>query len=306
MLDQYNRNIHYMRLSITDRCNYRCSYCKSFTPLEHKDILSYEEILKICTYAISLGIDTFKVTGGEPCARLDYLSFIQRLKSLEGCKKVTITTNGYLLEKEDLDTLKEADIDGINVSIDTLDPEHYRLLTQVDGIEKVISNVLYARKIGLYIKINCVLLDELSESEILDLIHFGKRHDIPVRFIELMPMKDNKRAHRTKEDVLQLLSNVYKEEKEYGNGPACYYRSDQGLVGFIEPIHGKFCDSCNRIRLTSTGFLKACLFHKDGKNIRKYIDQNLEEVMREVIYHKPQAHDFEKRMVGMSMSEIGG
>lgn len=306
MHDQYKRNIHYMRISITDRCNYRCSYCKSFSPLQHTDILSYEEILKVCQSAIQLGIDTFKVTGGEPCARKGYLSFIKSLKELNGCKEVTLTTNGSLFTKEDLDALQEIHLDGINVSIDSLNPEHYKEITQTSDLETVLENVLYAKKIGLYVKINCVLIDELSDAEILELISFGKENGIPVRLIELMPMKDNKRAHRTKEDVLKLLTNVKKDEHSYGNGPASYYTSEQGLVGFIEPIHGKFCDSCNRIRLTSTGFLKACLFHKDGKNIRENIDVNLEEVMKDIIYHKPKAHDFETRMVGMSMSEIGG
>ena len=124
MYDQYQRNIHYMRISITDRCNFRCMYCKPFHMLHHEDILSYEELLKVCKCAIKLGIDTFKITGGEPCARNGYLSFIQNVKELEGCKKVTLTTNGSLLNKNDLDTLKDIGLDGMNISLDTLDKEN--------------------------------------------------------------------------------------------------------------------------------------------------------------------------------------
>ena len=302
MYDQYNRNIHYMRISITDRCNYRCGYCKGFTPLQHSDICSYEEIINVCKSAISLGIDTFKITGGEPCARKGYISFIQQLKQLDGCKSITMTTNGSLLNKTDLDTLKDL-VDCINVSIDTIDASHYKEITQNDCLDIVCENIQYAKSIGMNIKINCVLIDDLSNDEILNLIQYGTQFSIPVRFIELMPMKDNKRSHRTKEDVLKLLTNVEIDESKYGNGPASYYKSDEGIIGFIEPVHGKFCDSCNRIRLTSTGFVKACLFHKDGRNIK---DGNIDEILKEVIYHKPKAHDFEKKMVGMSMAEIGG
>ena len=304
MKDQYNRNINYMRISITDRCNLCCTYCKGYEQLKHKDILRYEEILDICKVAVSLGIHFFKITGGEPCARKGYLSFIERLKELEGVYGVTLTTNGTLFNKEDIDALKKMKLDGMNISIDTLDREHYKRITGKDCISKVIENVVYAKKIGLYVKINSVLLDELENKEIMELIEFGNQYSIPVRFIELMPMKDEKSSHRNKEYVLSLLEDVEEDICKYGNGPAIYYRCNKGIVGFIEPVHGKFCNQCNRIRLTSAGYLKACLFHTTGRNIRNC--ENLEQVMKDIIVHKPKGHNFENEVVGISMSQIGG
>ena len=304
MYDQYNRKIEYMRISITDRCNLNCIYCKGFDALTHNDILRYEEILDICKVAVQLGIGYFKITGGEPCARKGYLSFIESLKKMDGVHEVTITTNASLLKKEDIDTLKRIGIDGINVSLDTLDKECYKEITGKDCIDLVVHNILYMKSIGLHVKINSVLLDETRDEEFLNLIDFGNLHSIPIRFIERMPMKDDKVSHRTKKDILSLLDNVEIDKNKYGNGPASYYQTNRGTVGFIEPVHGKFCDQCNRIRLTSTGYLKACLFHKDGMNVRNRT--NLEDMMKEIIYNKPQGHDFEKDMAGISMSKIGG
>lgn len=312
MKDHLNRSIDYMRISLTDRCNFQCYYCTdpNSVRVSHNDILRYEEILTICRAAICLGITKFKVTGGEPFSRLDCLSFIKRLKELPGCDQVTLTTNGSF-PTETLDELKVIGIDGINFSLDTLDPDKFARITKSTLYPQVIDNILYAAKLNLPIKINTVLLDELTEQEVLDLISFAGKYEIPLRFIELMPMKENYRGRQTKHDILSLLEKhaiaFYPTKKILGNGPASYYKVNDHYIGFIEPVHGKFCHLCNRVRLTSTGYLKTCLFHPDGIALRPFLSQdNLCEIMKKVIYKKPKHHYFEEQSAHKTMNSIGG
>jgi cyclic pyranopterin phosphate synthase len=306
-----------MRISITDRCHFECSYCKGkdIKPLSHQDILTYEEILNIVKECVDLGIHKFKVTGGEPLIRKNALFFIKSLKAIPGVEEVTITTNGSLLDNSMIDELYQIGINGINFSIDTLNPQHYQEITHSNQLSFVLSNLLYAYQKGIKVKINTVLLDELSHQEILDFINFIKDKKIALRFIELMPMNSKQRGNQNKETLLQFLNeqgyHIKPVDIVLGNGPAVYYQIEgiQGYIGFIEPIHGKFCSSCNRVRLTSTGYLKACLFYLQGCDLRKIIRENqgnLKESIRDTIYHKPKSHDFENESVGISMNKIGG
>lgn len=314
MIDQYDRTIDYMRISITDRCNYRCVYCKpdQFELLSHNDILRYEEILKICKVAIRLGIVNFKVTGGEPCVRKGYLSFLKALKDLKGVRQVTLTTNGALLDHDTLLQLKEIGIDSINFSIDTLSREKYQQICGKDLLEEVCDHLRFGVSIGLKIKINAVAGPLLDIKDIEDLIQFSKDMPISLRFIELMPLGSNKQMNKI-EEVRTYIENHYQIEKTYGklgNGPAHYIKLKDMCcqIGFIEALHHKFCDECNRVRLSSTGQLKLCLFHKDGIALKPYLDNEtqLEEAMYKAIYKKPKEHHFEDEKSFTIMNQIGG
>ena len=311
MKDQFNRNVDYMRISLTENCNYACSYCRDDNTHVYHDYLSYEEIFIIVKAAVNLGVHKFKITGGEPLVRKDVLSFIEQLKAYEGVDEVTLTTNGSLLSHEDIKRLQI--IDGINFSLDTLNEERYYQFTKSKQLHTVIDNILYAHSLKIKVKINCVLHQEISYQDILDLLMFAKKYQLTLRFIELMPMKkDSTRGIINKQTVLEIANsnhlNLIETHKKLGNGPAHYYQMDDIYIGFIEPIHGKFCEQCNRIRLTASGFLKACLFHDMGCDLKEKIRKNedIELIMKDVIYAKPASHYFEERAAGTAMNEIGG
>lgn len=314
MLDSFERNINYMRISLTDRCNYACYYCKPEVSkyLKHSDILSYEQILNICKCAVCLGITRFKITGGEPTIREGYIHFIQQLKQLPGVEQVTLTSNGSLFSKEDLDTLKQIGIDCINFSIDTLDENEYVSICKKNTLETVLSNLNYAYNIGIPVKVNCVVDNTFSKSRFDSMLEIIEKKKIPLRFIELMPLKYSEKNNKM-DTLIQYVSKQY-DLKEYseklGNGPAHYYTISgyAGYIGFIEALHYKFCSTCNRVRLSSVGQLKLCLFHTDGVNLKPYLNdlKELEKVMRHWIYKKPKEHHFEKNHSSTIMNEIGG
>ena len=314
MLDSFERNINYMRISLTDRCNYACYYCKPEVSkyLKHSDILSYEQILNICKCAVCLGITRFKITGGEPTIREGYIHFIQQLKQLPGVEQVTLTSNGSLFSKEDLDTLKQIGIDCINFSIDTLDENEYVSICKKNTLETVLSNLNYAYNIGIPVKVNCVVDNTFSKSRFDSMLEIIEKKKIPLRFIELMPLKYSEKNNKM-DTLIQYVSKQY-DLKEYseklGNGPAHYYTISgyAGYIGFIEALHYKFCSTCNRVRLSSVGQLKLCLFHLDGVNLKPYLNdlKELEKVMRHWIYKKPKEHHFEKNHSSTIMNEIGG
>lgn len=314
MLDSFDRNINYMRISLTDRCNYACYYCKPEISkhLKHSDILSYEQILEICRCAVGLGITRFKITGGEPTIRKGYIDFIRRLKQLPGLEQVTLTSNGSLFSKEDLDTLKQIEIDCINFSIDTLNEDEYQKICKKDTLKTVLANLNYAYEIGIPVKINCVVDHTFSNVRFESILNLVKDKKIPLRFIELMPLKYSEKNNKM-ENLIQYVSKHY-DLKEYtkklGNGPAHYYTIPgyAGYIGFIEALHHKFCSTCNRVRLSSMGQLKLCLFHPDGVNLKPYLNdfKKLEKVMRDGVYKKPKEHHFEKDHSSTIMNEIGG
>lgn len=307
MKDYYNRTIDYMRISLTDQCSFACPYCKTKTSL--KTLLSYEDIMKIVKIAISLGIHKYKITGGEPFMRHDALAFIKQLKHTPGVEQVTLTTNGALLSFLDISQLQE--IDSLTFSLDTLDQKKYETLTKSHQFNKVIDNIKYASSLKMNIKINCVLTNDTTKEDIKNLFTFAHQYHIILRFIELMPMKNYTQCLKNKQWVMNIMKEypipIHPYQGKLGNGPAHYYQMGDTYIGFIEPIHGKFCKQCNRIRLTSTGFLKACLFHEDGYDLKDVKDdETLYQMMKDVIYHKPAAHQFEKKAVGRGMNEIGG
>lgn len=314
MQDSFGRNINYMRISLTDRCNYACYYCKPDISkhLCHSDILTYEQLLDICRCAVSLGITRFKITGGEPTLRKGYIEFICRLKELDGVEQVTLTTNGSLFSFTDLDELKKIGLDCINFSIDTLDESEYLKICKKNNLKKVLLNLEYAYKIGVSVKVNCVVDNLFSFSRFESMLQLIKDKKIPLRFIELMPLKYSDRNTKMNELIEYVQKNytlnVY--DHKLGNGPAHYYTIPefQGCIGFIEALHNKFCQDCNRVRLSSVGRLKLCLFHMDGVDLKPYLNdlEELQKMMAFWIFKKPKEHRFEEEHSSTVMNEIGG
>ena len=314
MQDSFGRNINYMRISLTDRCNYACYYCKPDISkhLCHSDILTYEQLLDICRCAITLGITRFKITGGEPTLRKGYIDFIRRLKELDGVEQVTLTTNGSLFSFTDLDELKKIGLDCINFSIDTLDEAEYLKICKKNNLKKVLLNLEYAYEIGIGVKVNCVVDNLFSFSRFESMLELIKDKKIALRFIELMPLKNSDRNTKMNELIEYVqknyILNVY--DHKLGNGPAHYYKITdyQGYIGFIEALHNKFCSECNRVRLSSVGRLKLCLFHSDGVDLKPYLNdlEELQKTMNFWIFKKPKEHHFEEEHSLTVMNEIGG
>lgn len=335
MKDQYGRTIEYMRISITDRCNLRCQYCmpNGISQVPMGEILSYEEIETVCLAAVELGITRFKITGGEPLVRLGCPELIGKIKQIPGVEQVTLTTNGVLLGNY-LDALEANGLDAVNISLDTLNRENYKKITGFDELEKVKQNIDLALQKRFPVKINVVLQKGVNDGEWKDLVELARDRNIDVRFIEMMPVGYGKQCQGVSADeLLQMIQTVYtgvtKETKVHGNGPAVYYKIPgfQGSVGFISAIHGKFCNTCNRIRLTSTGELKPCLCFGESVNLKPALRKEqihgqedeskkdadtIEEVrklLKNAIEKKPEEHCFESvdaMTEERQMVQIGG
>ena len=306
MYDNYQRNIDYFRISITDRCNLRCRYCmpEGIPLIPMEQILRYEEILSVCTEAVSLGIRKYKITGGEPLVRIGCADLIRRIKQIPGIEQVTMTTNGVLLS-EHLDALVHAEIDGINISLDTLDSARYQSITGFSKLDKVMTAIEEAVDYGLNVKVNCVLQKGINEEDWPELLELARDLPLHVRFIELMPIGEGKKQEGvSNNELFSVISDrypgIHRDYRIHGNGPAIYYKIPgfRGSLGLISAIHGKFCDSCNRIRMTSTGDLKSCLCYDKGINIREAVRNNdreqIREILKKTICGKPRMHHFEE------------
>lgn len=322
MKDSYGREIEYMRISITDRCNLRCRYCipKDMKWLPMEEILTFEEIEFICQQAVKLGITRFKITGGEPLVRKDCIKLIEKIKKIPGTQQVTLTTNGVLLSKY-MEELADAGLDAVNISLDTLIGRKYEEITGFAELPRVLESIECAVGNGIKVKVNVVLQKGVNDEEWQGLLELAKQYPMDVRFIELMPIGHGKGGGQVSNDwLLREIKNVYgdcveKDEKEHGNGPAVYYKIPgfKGSVGFISAIHGKFCNQCNRIRLTSTGEIKPCLCFGETISVREAAKaKDADGVLRhfrEAINRKPAMHLFEKYegvTEKKSMSQIGG
>lgn len=318
MYDKYNRKIDYLRISLTDRCNLHCRYCQPEISehVPHNEILRYEELLRICRAALQLGIRKFKITGGEPLLRKGCSDFIARLKQMEGVEQVTLTTNGTLLAQQ-LPALIVAGVDSINVSLDTLDAAYYTELTG-GSLDSVLKSLHELQSAGIPFKLNCVPLAENGLTDIMQLLKLAHKYQAPLRFIELMPLDCNADLKGLSgSEIRSQLEHaglaLQPDAQRYGNGPASYWRiSGYAMpVGFIEPLHNKFCAVCNRVRLTSVGMLKPCLYCNEGMNLKRLLrdgasDADLLQAMQEIIYAKPAGHSFEVEAASFNMSQIGG
>lgn len=318
MTDQFGRTIDYMRVSITDRCNFRCRYCmpEGIVPVTHREILTYEEILRVAGAAVELGVTKFKVTGGEPLVRLGCVDFLSQLKALPGVEAVTLTTNGALLAQE-VPRLAELGIDGVNVSLDALDWETFAAITGFDQLDRVLEGIDALLAAHIPAKLNCVLLPDCLE-RLIPLARFAERA-IDVRFIEVMPIGAGDTLPGPNwEEALAVLRrewpDLYPVEEHRGNGPAWYYASGklQGRIGTIDAMSHKFCARCNRVRLTSTGRLKPCLCCGEGTDLRTILRErpgDLLPELRTAILEKPEAHRFGQAggvTEQLGMSQIGG
>ena len=306
LVDSFGRKINYLRVSVTDRCNLRCLYCmprEGVKQVSHNEVLRFEEILDICSIFASMGISTVRVTGGEPLVRRGIADFIKKLKNINGIKNVGLTTNGVLLN-EHLTALTDAGLDSINISLDTLNREKYKQLTGADSLTDVLSIIDHALELGLKIKINCVPFCGFNEDEISEFINFAKNKNITVRFIELMPLGAAAAFKPLPIEEVESLVNSEIHHAEgnteilSGYGPASYFSlpGSTGQIGFISTSRN-ICKSCNRVRLTSSGLLKPCLFSDIKLDLRTLIRSGTDELeiqkaMREVIELKPHSHSF--------------
>lgn len=308
MKDQYGRQINYMRVSVTDRCNLRCIYCmpeEGIKQVSHQDILTYDEIVQIVNAAAEVGITRIKLTGGEPLVRKNLAGLVEALRAVPGIEEVTVTTNGVLL-KEQIGKLAKAGISAVNISVDSLDPDMYASIARKDALAAVLEGMEAAVSCpGLKVKINCVPLKGLNEEEWVRLAQIARERPIDVRFIEMMPMGLGRDFQgSSQKEVLERLRETFGPEQyldgNFGNGPATYvhFNGFAGKIGFISALSHKFCSECNRIRMTAEGFLKPCLQYASGEDLRKMIrngasEEELIRAINRTIYYKPACHHFE-------------
>ena len=307
MRDRFGRNIEYMRISVTDRCNLRCVYCmpeEGVPCVSHSDILTYDEIRRICRIGSELGITRIKLTGGEPLVRRGLPDLVGMLKGTPGIEQVTLTTNGILL-KENINELVSSGLDAVNISIDTPDAGRYKEITRGGGLSRALEGMEAALSFpGLQVKINCVPMQGVPADDYICLARMSEKRNVDVRFIEMMPIGPGKGLGVVRGgQIYSMLKDVFGEASvctgRFGNGPAVYVRFPgfQGKTGFIDAVSHQFCGTCNRIRLTSEGRLKPCLQYGDGADLRRLLrngadDERIRDEMRRTIYGKPDCHRF--------------
>lgn len=325
MKDKYDRTIDYMRISITDRCNLRCIYCmpsEGVKFIEHKDILSYEEIIKIVRIAAGLGVRKVRLTGGEPLTRKNLPYLVASINSIEGIEDISLTTNGLLLKKY-VKELASAGLRRVNVSMDSLRPDRYTEITRGGDINNVREGIREAEKAGLLpIKINMVPIRGFNDDEIEEFARLTLNTTYNVRFIEFMPIGAKEiwshEKYISTEEIKERVSSISPliPVKIRKSGPARYFRFEgaPGVVGFISPITHHFCNTCNRLRLTSDGKLRPCLFSETEIDLKSAIrcgasDDEIEKLLRLSIDIKPEGHSInhEKCFAHLKpMSKIGG
>ena len=310
---------------MTDRCNLRCIYCMPKEGIRltgRENILQEPEIIRVCRVMAELGIKKIKITGGEPLVRPRMPGLIHQIKAIPGIEKVTLTTNGILLKKQ-MKELAEAGLDSLNISLDTLIPEKYQEITGADELERVRKSIFMAEKSEIRVKINTVLQKGVNDEEWKSLAELAKKNKLDVRFIELMPIGQGRAENGISgawvlgklKEAYGIEGEFYPLEGRFGNGPAVYYQLPgfQGKIGLISALHGKFCDRCNRIRMTSTGKLKACLCYADTISVfeaaRHGSEEEIRKCLEQAIRGKPKMHHFEEQNFiteQKNMSQIGG
>tara|TARA_Y100000996_G_scaffold146563_1_gene112852 strand:- start:353 stop:1345 length:993 start_codon:yes stop_codon:yes gene_type:complete len=309
LIDQYNREISYLRISVTDRCDLRCVYCmkEKMTFLPKKEILTLEEIERLCDNFIELGVKKIRITGGEPLVRKDLLHLIKNLNSKKNhsnLEEITITTNGSLLSNY-AEQLKENGIDRINVSLDTIDDQKYKKITRNGKLKNVLAGIEEAIKYNIKVKINTVALKNFNENEFLDLIEWSNSKLLDLTFIEVMPMDETGYKRELQFVALDQIFNSlderysFYETKNKTGGPSKFYKSNKlkNTIGFISPLTNNFCSNCNRVRITSTGRLYMCLGQNDYvdfKNILRndFSDNYIKDQIKASLRIKAKKHDF--------------
>ena len=329
LMDMFSRTISYLRLSLTDRCNLRCMYCmpdgeEGLQMLKHEDLLSYEELLRIVELVVAMGMNKIRLTGGEPLVRKGVMDFIAALSRIDGLDEIRLTTNGVLLE-EKAAGLYDAGIRKLNISLDTLRPDRFKKITGVDLFAQVWRGIETAVKFGFDVKLNVVAMKGVNDDEFVDFARLALKNPYQVRFIEFMPVGSDstwdKGTYITSSELHERISAMGTLEALPGcrmDGPARVYLltaadGAQGKVGFISPISHHFCDTCNRLRLTSAGRLRACLLHDREADLKALLrsgasDDDIRGLIRQTILDKPKGHTLAEDQANCSgqMSRIGG
>jgi cyclic pyranopterin phosphate synthase len=321
--DSFNRPINYLRISVTDRCNLRCVYCmpaEGIKLMSHNDILTYEEIYTVARAAAGLGINKLRLTGGEPLVRLGLPSLVQMLAKIDGVDDISLTTNGTLLARY-ASELKSAGLRRVNVSLDSLKPDRFRLITRIgDDLNEVLKGIEVARAVGLEpVKINVVVMAGINDDELLDFATKTIDEGWQVRFIELMPLvgRDTTQFVSASEmkQRLEPLGELTPYLPSVGNGPAKYFRLPhaKGAIGFITPISEHFCFQCNRLRLTADGRLRPCLLSDYEVDLKPSLrggvsSSGLGKLIKEAVANKPQRHNLAEGSVPKQrpFSQVGG
>lgn len=324
LIDSFGRQINYLRLSITDRCNLRCQYCMTasgITTCSHNDILPYESLQLISETAVSMGIEKIRITGGEPLVRSGLIPFLSGLSEINGLEHLALSTNGILLPEMAQD-LYLAGVQRLNISLDSLQEEKYRQITRGGELKKVFAGLKAAEKAGFPApKINVVAMRGFNDDEIIDFTELTKTHGYSVRFIEYMPTLDNSQWQQkaiSGQEILDVISKKYTlKEVEKGPyaGPSVDYRipGATGTIGIITAVSGHFCTTCNRIRITSTGKARSCLFSNHEIDLAPWLllknRARIKQKLEELVEHKPQCHALSingYEHENFLMSQVGG
>jgi len=323
LIDNFNRIINYIRVSVTDRCNLRCKYCVGgafpFTP--HSEILSYEEIIRLVRISAQLGVSKVRLTGGEPLARKGISYLLKELNSIEGIDDISLTTNAVFLGEKILE-LKDAGLKRVNISLDTLKKERFAFITGVDAFDDVLMSIEKSIYAGMNpIKINTVIIKGFNDDEILDFARLAEKWGQHVRFIEFMPFGSrdlwDAATIISSQQIEETLKTRYTLEPSESNdrGPARMFdiKGSEGKIGFISPVSTHICSECNRIRLTSGGKLRPCLFSDVEYDVKKLLrssasDEEIKAFIRETVKVKPERKSEmgQIRKCQRSLRNIGG
>ncbi|QRN84683.1 GTP 3',8-cyclase MoaA [Clostridia bacterium] len=325
MKDNYQREIDYLRIAVTDRCNLRCTYCmpeEGIEPKRHDEILSLEEIIRLVQILVKDGIRKIRLTGGEPLVRKNIEALVRGIHGIEGIEEISLTTNGILLEKLAV-SLKKAGLDRVNVSLDTLKKDKYHAITRLGELDKVIRGIKAAQAAGLNpVKVNAVAIRGFNEDELVDFATFAIDNKLTVRFIELMPVgesSENGESYISMEDILNTIRKKYELAqipRGPKDGPSSNYQivGTEGRIGVIAALTNHFCADCNRMRLTADGKFRPCLFSSTEFDVRELLrdgsdDEKIQALYHNVLGHKPKEHrmEYEKyECKDRRMSQIGG
>lgn len=317
MIDNYNRKINYLRVSVTELCNLRCRYCmpeEGITKRNHEEMMTAEETLMAIKAAAELGINKIRITGGEPLVKRGIVKLCDAISKISGINEVCITTNGILLPQMAAD-LKSAGVDRLNISLDTLNSEKFHYITRVGQLQDVLDGIEAAEKAGFEnTKINCVLMGGFNDDEIEAFVNLTREKAIEVRFIELMPIGGgigfDKQQFVSCEEVLKRVPELESLDKEEGVAKLYQLPGAPGRVGLIRPISCEFCEGCNKIRLTADGKIKPCLHSDQEIALKGLMQDEMTETLKKAILEKPERREEldadNPSQAGRDMNQIGG
>ena len=317
MIDNYNRKINYLRVSVTDKCNLRCRYCmpeEGVQKRNHEEMMTVEETYMAIKSAAELGMNKIRITGGEPLVKRGIVKLCKAVAEILGIEEVCITTNGILLTKY-AEELKDAGVDRLNISLDTLNSEKFNYITRIGNLQDVLDGLQAAEDAGFEnIKINCVLMGGFNDDEIEAFVDLTKYKPIEVRFIELMPIGGgigfDKNQFVSCDEVLKRVPELESLNKDDGVARLYQIPGAPGRVGLIRPISCEFCEGCNKIRLTADGKIKPCLHSNQEISIKGLMQEEMTETMRTAILEKPERRETldadNPSLAGRDMNQIGG